>query len=451
MVYRFFWGLIRIALHLFFRQIEVEGESEVPVEGPVLFVPNHTNALVDPLIVGTVIDRRLTLTAKNVLAKNPLLGWLMRAAGVVTFHRREDVGKGADRRENVHSLQRCRELLAAGGAICIFPEGVSHSDPKLRPFRLGPARIALDFLRKDGNPGGLRIVPVGLLYTEKDQFRSGVWLRFGSPIDVARWVESNPDGDALALTNEIRQRVEALTLNYETRRESLVLSHAAEIVATAGQTPETLGRSGPSVSDRFRLVRRLQQGYQSLSASHAVELDDLSQRIRRHRADVRRLAIEPAEVYLPLHPGRALLFLVRELELILVGLPLAALGILNHLLPYLIVRYIARKMSVDKDQWASNVVYPGLAVFPFFYAVQLTATWLLLPTMGAILYTVALPYTGYYALLYRDRSLSSWQRARTFLFFLWHRAEQTRLATEGRAIIAQIRDLAEAQTAAEVR
>jgi 1-acyl-sn-glycerol-3-phosphate acyltransferase len=145
---------------LFFRRIEVEAADNVPPAGPVLFVPNHTNALVDPLLLMIAMRRRLTLTAKNVLGSNPFRRGLMSALGVVTFHRSEDRNRGADLRQNVRSLQICRRLLAGGGAVCIFPEGVSHSDPKLRRFHVGPARIALDFVRKDGDPGRLRIVPV---------------------------------------------------------------------------------------------------------------------------------------------------------------------------------------------------------------------------------------------------------------------------------------------------
>ena len=92
---------------------------------------------------------------------------------------------------------------------------------------------------------------------------------------------------------------------------------------------------------------------------------------------------------------------------------------------------------------ATNVVYPSIAVFPFFYLVQILGAWLLLPVFWAALYTVALPYTGYYALLYRERSASALCRTRTFLYFLVNRASQSKLANEGREIIAQIHSLGE--------
>ncbi len=90
MFYRLLRGIARLALHIFYRRIKVEGLEYVPADGPVLFVSNHPNALVDPLLPVISLSRRLTLTAKNVLRKNPLRRLLMFAVGVIPFHRRED-------------------------------------------------------------------------------------------------------------------------------------------------------------------------------------------------------------------------------------------------------------------------------------------------------------------------------------------------------------------------
>src|SRR5262245_31345714 len=441
MLYRLFRLLARVILRLFFRRIEVEGADKVTRNGPVLFVPNHTNALVDPLVLLITLPRRLTMTAKNVLGKNPLLGLLMKGLGVVTFHRRADVGHGADLRQNVGSLARCRAILRAGGAICLFPEGVSHSDPQLRPFHTGAARLALDYVRTDGDAGGLKIVPVGLLYTDKDQFRSRVWLRYGMPFRVTDWLTAHPEANAADLTAEIQRRVAGLTLNYQTRRESLILTWGADIMATRGEAPPPLGWRERSAAEWFALLARLQAGYRQLLETRRDDVEALSARVRRYRAELKRLGIAPGEVYLPMHYGKAALFLFRELELLLIGAPLALWGAINHLAPYLIVKRIARALSKDKDHWATNVVYPSFVVFPFFYALQITAAWLCLPALWAALYTIALPYTGYIALLYGDRAGATWRRLRTFLYFLFNRARQDELAREGRDIIAAIRQL----------
>ena len=44
-------AIISVAIRLFFRRIEVVNVERVPKEGPLLFVLNHPNGLVDPALV----------------------------------------------------------------------------------------------------------------------------------------------------------------------------------------------------------------------------------------------------------------------------------------------------------------------------------------------------------------------------------------------------------------
>src|SRR5262249_26484088 len=147
--------------------------------------------------------------------------------------------------------------------------------------------------------------------------------------------------------------------------------------------------------------------------------------------------------FLPLHPARAALFVLRELELMVVGAPLALFGALNHLVPYLAVRAVARALSTDRDHWATNVVYPSLVIFPLYYLALLGLVWATLPAAWAAVYSMALPYTGAYVLLYGERGAGAWRRTRTFVYWVLHRARQSRLAAEGREIVAAIQALAE--------
>jgi hypothetical protein len=221
------------------------------------------------------------------------------------------------------------------------------------------------------------------------------------------------------------------------------LSWGAEILASGGSPPNPLGWADPPLSNSFQVLRRLQAGYRVLAELRSEEVEALTKRVRHYRSELKRLGIDHAEVYLPMHFGKAAFFLVRELELLAIGGPLAFIGAINHALPYFIVKAIARKLSRDKDHWATNVIYPSFVIFPLCYAVQIAAAWWLLPAFWAAVYTVTLPYTGYVALLYGDRARSTWQRLRTFTYFLGNRTRQDELARQGRDIIAGIRALGE--------
>lgn len=444
MIFRLLRLSWRAALAAFFRRIDVEGLENVPREGPLLLVPNHTNAFVDAFLVTYVVPRRVTITAKSTLFGHPVLRLIAWAADAIPLHRRQDRDLGADPRSNLESLAACRERLArgSGGAVCIFPEGVSHSDPQLRPLRTGAARLALDFIDNEGRP--LSIVPVGLHYESKERFRSAIWARFGAPIDAASWREANPDAGPRDLNAEIEGRLRSITLNFEDRREAALMRWTAEVLATRGLPPPVLGREdgAASVAERARLAALLTEGSRKLASTHAGEMAEIEGRVLRYHDELRRLGIAPSEVYLEMNVGRALLFLIRELELVLVGLPLALTGLLLHGPAYAIVRAVVRRISKDRDHWATNAVLVGSAVFPLFAAVELVLAWVFLSWPFAAALTILLPYSGYYALLYRDRAGGALQRSRTFLRFLFDRPLQRRLEEEGRAIVGRIDGLA---------
>src|SRR5207302_1847442 len=110
------------------------------------------------------------------------IGFFCRAFEAIPVHRRQDAS--SDPAQNRETFDTARAVLARGGAIAIFPEGTSHSDPKLRPLKTGAARIAFGAAGALGDASPIRIVPVGLYYRAKRTFRSAALLYFGEPFAV---------------------------------------------------------------------------------------------------------------------------------------------------------------------------------------------------------------------------------------------------------------------------
>lgn len=446
MIYRFFRLLWRLGLAGFFRCIRVHGLDRIPATGPVLLVANHTNAFVDPLLLLTRLRRPLTLTAKSTLAKSPLLLVPLRALRVVLFHRSQDREAGADPRRNASALDRCRRILEAGGAVLLFPEGVSHSDPTLRRFRTGAARLALDF--HEANPpgrgrSGLVIIAVGLHFERKEAFRSDASVIIGSPVDAARWLEANPGAGARELTAAIEEWIRELTTNFESEAERALFHRAAALLTAGAEPPAPLDRLEPDrTADVVATIHRLQQGAHWLRDARPAEYRDLATRVRRHWRRLDRLGLSPGEANLPVRAGRAAFFVLRELEILVVGLPLALWGTLNHWPAYAVTRALTRRLSTDLDHFASNAVFLGIPVFLLCYLLQVGAAMLLLPPPGAAAYAALLPLTGAVALHYRDRSGGVARRVRTFFLFLRRPRHQARLAAEARDITDRIRRLA---------
>jgi hypothetical protein len=279
-----------------------------------------------------------------------------------------------------------------------------------------------------------------------------------------------------------------LTLEFADRGEEVLLHRAAELLELRGEAPPTLGRPGPSLAERVALIERLQAGYRTLrsaeeGASEALNgesepapasrfghgdggatryepesdhdaptrpttlppyaVSELATRVVAFRRRLRALGIAPRELHISMHPLRVLRFALREGLLLIVGLPLAAWGYLNHALPYLATRLAARRLSATPDQVASYAVFGALVLFPVAYLLQLGVAWWLLPARWAALYTVALPLTGLVALRLGTRLDAMRRRTRAFLRLVSDGQEREALVAESRAIVEEIRGLAE--------
>ena len=137
MIRRIICALLKFALRVYFRRIEVVGLDNVPRDAPVIFVLNHPNALVDPVFLLCLAPRRVSFVAKATLFRMPIISYLVRALDSLPAYRRQDEGEDASR--NLETFTAARRLLARGGTIGICPEGVSHNEPRLKRLKTGAA------------------------------------------------------------------------------------------------------------------------------------------------------------------------------------------------------------------------------------------------------------------------------------------------------------------------
>src|SRR5882672_5082306 len=121
MIRRIICGVLRLALRVYYRRIEVAGLEHVPRDSPVIFVLNHPNALVDPVFLLCLAPRRVSFVAKAPLFRIPVVGYFVRALDCLPAYRRQDEGEDVAR--NLETFAAARKLLLNGGTIGICPEG----------------------------------------------------------------------------------------------------------------------------------------------------------------------------------------------------------------------------------------------------------------------------------------------------------------------------------------
>ncbi len=253
------YGMLRwtagIALHWFYNDIRITGSEKIPTGGPLLIATNHQNALVDSLIVGWLVPRRVAMTAKATLVSNPLVAILFRMLHVVPLRRVSDEvkkqnGLPVDRSRNAQAFAEIFRLLERNGALLIFPEGKSHNEAGLEPLKTGLARVALQ-ARDEHAITGLRILPLGLVFEDKGTPGTAVSAHVGSVIEMDSW----RGNDHTILTQEVAERLRAVSENaglpakefIQARSSSTLLERAIALAAWWGrlthQLPIRIARS----------------------------------------------------------------------------------------------------------------------------------------------------------------------------------------------------------------
>ena len=200
--------------------------------------------------------------AKSTLFGNPASRLVMEAFGSIPVYRAHESGaRGGDASRNDATFARCRAELAAGGALALFPEGVSHSDPQLRPLKTGAARIALSAEAEHDGKLGVTLVPVGLYYERKALFRSSVLLVVGEPIAVAPLLDD--------YRRDERQTVAALTETIDARLDEVVVqAESRDLLAGIARVARWTSDADPDdLAARHQRTRELADAYARLRAA----------------------------------------------------------------------------------------------------------------------------------------------------------------------------------------
>lgn len=426
MIYHSLRAAARVALGWYYADVVVQGSERVPARGPLLIVANHPNALVDALLVGTALRRRVLLTAKATLFENPLLAMLLRAIGVVPLRRAADeraaakqAGEGgASVARNTDAFQKVREALAAGGAVLVFPEGISHDQPTLAPLRTGAARMALD--AAGGGVRGLTLLPLGLVFERKEQLRSRVLVRAGKPIDVDAWQAANPDADAATLTSALDRALRAVTLNFasDARAERAVM--LARALAAITEAPPTLDRPR-DLATEASLAARIERATEAVSHAPpgiAAQADAFIGRVEALECRLKERGATLADVRISPRLRHGARFVLREGALAALALPVALLGRVVHWLPLRLARTLAmRPLATDpsRDQPAMRTIVLGLATVLVWYALQfaLVAQWY--GALVALAWLVVIFLAARVDFQFNDRMRRARERARTYL------------------------------------
>jgi 1-acyl-sn-glycerol-3-phosphate acyltransferase len=376
-----------------------------PRRGTLLLLANHANALLDPAIVWATAGRDVRFLAKSTLFAGPLKP-ILTGAGAIPVYRRRD--EGVDPSRNAEMFAAVAAALAAEDAVCIFPEGLSHSRGRLVELRTGAARIALA-----AGAEGTRVtlVAVGLNFDRKTRFRSRVTVAYGPAFEATDLLDpqrTDEPAQVRALTDRIAAHMRQVLVEAEPGTEARLVDRVDRLYAAA--------RGRPRRPDE-RLARRqaITAGIDRLRTTDPARYEDILVRVRRYDERLRRFGLRDRHLDLDVSRRAAIRFVFREAFLGLILAPLAAGGLVLFFVPYWLTALAARLATHESDVAASAKVVSGAVIYALWLVFLTGTLWLTTGPVAAAAGALLIPAVAVAALFAIERESAVIDASRAWL------------------------------------
>jgi 1-acyl-sn-glycerol-3-phosphate acyltransferase len=426
-------AVVRFWLWFFFKAVDVRHAERVPPAGPVLLAINHPNNLIDSLVVGAVLDRKVHYLATAALFRHPLLARFLLACGAIPVYRKRETPDAGSTFTAVH------EAFARGRLVAIYPEGTTHAEARVQRIRPGAARMALAF--EAARPHTLALVPVGLSFAARKSFRGRVLVSFGEPVSVAAHAaahRADPERAVEALTDALQVAMEAQVVNADRLDDARLVAAVEELYRAdlVRLVAESRGLA-PGAVDAVRLSRAIVDAVGWFRARDPERVETLWLRIQAYRALLAQYRVRDEAVrgWLERRPRRQR---VKHGWQAVAGVPVFVYGAAVNGLPYWLPRWLSRRLARKETDYATIRLLASIVAFPLFWGLE---TWLVARATSfawAAAFAVSLPLSGILAYRYLVGVHRFRGAVRLLALGLRQRHAAGRLLEERRGILADL-------------
>ena len=204
--------ITQFAFFLYYKKVLLIGTKRIPRDRPLLFLPNHQNALLDPLVLAAYSKSKPYFLTRSDVFANGIVRAFFNLLRMMPIYRLRDG------RANIHKNEAifagCVELLQNNESLVLFPEGNHNIQRRVRPLSKGFTRIL--FLALDKYPNlDIALIPVGVNYMNASGFPDAAAFYFGTPLSIQDYPLEDRARTIELLKTEIYAQLKTLTTHIE--------------------------------------------------------------------------------------------------------------------------------------------------------------------------------------------------------------------------------------------
>ena len=186
-----------------YRRFEIHGQENLPKDGALIYGINHSNTLMDALVVLATSHHKKVFMARGDIFANPTVAKILKFTRILPLFRiRNGV---AAVRNNTDSIEQAVDVVHDKVGLYLFPEGRHRTKHSLLQLSKGIFHIALDSNKEFGEEKPVYLVPVGIEYGDYFRYRSTCMVNFGEAINVTDFIKNSTEDNDAVLMNQLRE------------------------------------------------------------------------------------------------------------------------------------------------------------------------------------------------------------------------------------------------------
>lgn len=356
--------------YFFYKKVYVTGLENIPKNEAIILVGNHQNALMDAMAIICTNRWQPVFLARSDVFSNPVIAKLLIGLKILPIYRIRDGKESLKKNEDIFNANV--NILKKKGVIGIFPEASHVGKRQLRTINKGVSRIAFKAEEESDFNLDLKIVPVGINYSNYFSFRSIVLVNYGKPISIADLkdeITQNPNNAHLQVRKRIEAGIKPLMIDIE--NDDLYDTFENLRTIYDKNMMEKLSLKKKNFQNKFIADKKMIDALNEYNETNSTDMSELKDKVSFYSEKIKKLKIRDWVVEKP----KSWFSIFLHFLFLLVSFPLFLGGLVTNLIPFNIPKLITKKI---KDLNFHTSIQFGLWMFlyPIFYVLIFALAWI---------------------------------------------------------------------------
>lgn len=386
---------IKSAFHLYYHRLESMGKKNIPKRKPVIFAPNHQNALMDPLAVIFTNPKQTVFLTRADIFNNPVLLKIFTFLKMLPVYRIRDGAENLKNNERV--FNQSVEVLEAKASIALFAEATHTDKRRLRSLKKAVPRIAFMAEERNNFNLDLQIVPVGIYYEDFVKSNSKLFVNYGKPFDLKEYkdlYEENPQKAYAEFKDKLSDKIKELIIHIEDLEHYGIYEQIRLFYRPSMKSK--LGLKNNRLKNVFKADKTTIEKAENTFLYGEQNIEVFGNQYNRIEKGLSKKGLHLLD-FEPICLGNTIFVTF----LLLLGLPIFIYGFLNSAIYYFFSMKFLKKIK-DKQFHSSFKFGIGAILGPFLFLIQALIFWAITGNfVWAVVYYISLPVSAIIANKYR--------------------------------------------------